>query len=251
MTGTNPIHTPATSSVADSTADIVMNDVSNSNLPSDELPFHLEDLTNIPSPPLLSKKDIEFIQASIQMTTRPSSHQGPPSNLGEAQHGKLKADQWRSAMEFDIPVALAKLWTQDQKASPELKQRRMEILELTVHLSCAIFWATSRRTSPRHVERYNFHMKSYLLGLRRLFPEHNLHPLNHLAMHLGLFIRLFGPVHGWWTYPFERLIGLLQKVQTNGKLGTCFVHLTSFLPSKPILSRRARRNYARVLLLLG
>ena len=24
-----------------------------------------------------------------------------------------------------------------------------------------------------------------------------------------------GPVHGWWTFPFERLIGMLQDVRAN------------------------------------
>ncbi|PIL27816.1 hypothetical protein GSI_10970 [Ganoderma sinense ZZ0214-1] len=28
---------------------------------------------------------------------------------------------------------------------------------------------------------------------------------------------LFGPVHGWWTFPFERFNGLLQRLNTNSK----------------------------------
>jgi hypothetical protein len=30
---------------------------------------------------------------------------------------------------------------------------------------------------------------------------------------------LFGPMHGWWMFVFERVIGMLQKTNTNDKLG--------------------------------
>jgi hypothetical protein len=29
----------------------------------------------------------------------------------------------------------------------------------------------------------------------------------------------YGPVHGWWMFPFERVIGALQKTNTNYKIG--------------------------------
>ena len=62
-------------------------------------------------------------------------------------------------------------------------------------------------------------MRAYLESLRDLFPEMKLRPNHHIALYLGEFLLRFGPVHGWWMFPFERLIGLLQKVNTNKKIG--------------------------------
>ena len=40
-----------------------------------------------------------------------------------------------------------------------------------------------------------------------------------MALHLRDYILLYGPVHSWWAYPFERMIGTLQRISTNYKEG--------------------------------
>jgi hypothetical protein len=40
-----------------------------------------------------------------------------------------------------------------------------------------------------------------------------------MALHLHEYLLLFGPVHAWWTFSFERMIGMLQQMQTNSKIG--------------------------------
>jgi hypothetical protein len=40
-----------------------------------------------------------------------------------------------------------------------------------------------------------------------------------MAMHLYEYLIRYGPVHAWWTFPFERVIGMLQRIPTNYKLG--------------------------------
>ena len=40
-----------------------------------------------------------------------------------------------------------------------------------------------------------------------------------VAFHIYDFILLFGPIMAWWTFPFERLIGALQKFNTNDHVG--------------------------------
>ncbi|KAE9391973.1 hypothetical protein BT96DRAFT_831255 [Gymnopus androsaceus JB14] len=40
-----------------------------------------------------------------------------------------------------------------------------------------------------------------------------------MASHIYDFLKLFGPVISWWCFPFERLIGALQKVNTNDHVG--------------------------------
>jgi hypothetical protein len=137
----------------------------------------------------------------------------------------LKADQWRSCMEFDIPVSLVQLWAE---AGISSEDRRQKLVESTMFLSTALRWATSHQTSQRHADEYMRNMRAYLKSLRDLFPEMKLRPNHHNALFLGELLLRFGPVHGWWMYPFERLIGLLQKVNTNKKMGRSIRSLTTF-----------------------
>ena len=76
--------------------------------------------------------------------------------------------------------------------------------------------------SRKHAELYLKNMCSYLSGLKELFPEYTLHPNHHMALHLFDYLLLYGPVHSWWTFPFERLIGILQHISTNYKIGRFF-----------------------------
>ncbi|EGO25774.1 hypothetical protein SERLADRAFT_408035 [Serpula lacrymans var. lacrymans S7.9] len=48
-----------------------------------------------------------------------------------------------------------------------------------------------------------------------------------IALHLVECMESFGPVHGWWSFPFERYIGVMQKTNTNNKLRD--MELTFFL----------------------
>ncbi|KAJ7202405.1 hypothetical protein GGX14DRAFT_370407 [Mycena pura] len=40
-----------------------------------------------------------------------------------------------------------------------------------------------------------------------------------MAFHIYDFLLLFGPIISWWTFPFERVIGFLQKINTNDHIG--------------------------------
>ncbi|KIK78950.1 hypothetical protein PAXRUDRAFT_162631, partial [Paxillus rubicundulus Ve08.2h10] len=42
----------------------------------------------------LSNQEINQIQAHLCTIKRPTWNQGPPINLGDAEHGKMKAEQW-------------------------------------------------------------------------------------------------------------------------------------------------------------
>ncbi|KAH9912870.1 uncharacterized protein B0H18DRAFT_960738 [Fomitopsis serialis] len=101
---------------------------------------------------LFTKDDLLRVQSEIACTMRPSHSTGPPARIGTKVHGKLKADQWKAGIDFELPVYLMK--------------------------HC-----------------------------------------HHNAMHIPEFLMHFGPMPGWWMFPFERVIGLLQQVNTNGKIG--------------------------------
>lgn len=170
--------------------------------------------------PMLHTEDLRQIQEDIANTSRPTWQASPPANFGSPAHGKLKADQWRTCIEFDLPVSLMNMWSTEVADVPEeIRLRRQRVLESTMLLSMAIRWATSHQTSARHVEAAQRYLGLYLKSLRDLCPNMDLHPVHHNALHLPEFLLRYGPIHGWWMFPFERLIGILQKVNNNYKIG--------------------------------
>ena len=86
-------------------------------------------------------------------------------------------------------------------------------------LAVALRWATSHRITAEHADRYRSHLLSYLHVIRQMCPAQDLRPNHHEAIHLADLLLHCGPVHGWWMFPFERVIGMLQHVNTNNKLG--------------------------------
>ena len=68
---------------------------------------------------LIGPSEIAAIQAAISSTCRPSWQQSPPKAFGTSQQGKLKADQWRTLLEFDLPVTLVELWVDSENLECE------------------------------------------------------------------------------------------------------------------------------------
>ena len=88
-----------------------------------------------------------------------------------------------------------------------------------MQLACAVRQATCYQICESHRTKYTAHMHSYLSDVLALKSGLSLVPNHHNALHLGAFFERFGPMHGWWMFPFERLIGVLQDVNTNYKQG--------------------------------
>lgn len=168
----------------------------------------------------ITAKDLRAIQHDIQTTVRPGWFEGPPPNFGTAGAGTIKADVWAHAIAWDVPVSLVKLWGQiEEHGNDPNDQLHRKLLEATMQLAMAIRWGTSQKTSAKHADEYQKYMHSYLQSLRDLFPEARLMPSHHNALHIGEFLLRYGPVWGWWMFAFERLIGSLEKINTNYKTG--------------------------------
>ncbi|KAG2073508.1 hypothetical protein BDR04DRAFT_1010610 [Suillus decipiens] len=163
----------------------------------------------------LTDEEINGIQAELKGIKRPSWHWGSPKNLGDAEHGKLKAEQWRLAIEFDLPVTLIKLWGVNSGG----EERKQKLAHSTMLLTMAIRWGMLHVTSTHHTQQYRKYMKAYLECIRDVFPGHSFCPNHHACLHIDEFLLRYGPMHGWWMFPFERIIGGLQKTITNHKIG--------------------------------
>ncbi|THH06094.1 hypothetical protein EW146_g9718 [Bondarzewia mesenterica] len=154
-----------------------------------------------------------------ELVEEQNTHCSPPPNLGSSSHGKLKADQWRSCIEFDLPVSLVRRAINQIGKNMAQDSRRRALVHSIMLLAIALRWATSHRTSGNHAQQYTKTVDAYLRTLAKLLPHLNRRPNHHNALHLGKYLLLFSPVHSWWMFPFERVIGMLQQMNTNSKIG--------------------------------
>lgn len=163
----------------------------------------------------ITPEEKEALWADLAAMVKPSWMTSVPAHFGgESSDGKLKADQWRTLGTVYMPITLIRLWAASEEGS-----RRRELLSLTMDLVSAIILAASRTTSPVNAYYCAKFLASYRTRLSHLFPNYKCHPNHHMVLHIPEFLTLYGPIHGWWTFPLERLIGKLQRVPTNYKPG--------------------------------
>lgn len=168
--------------------------------------------------PVLSSDERECIRQWIRITNRPPNSRGPPPNLGENSHGKLKADTLRTLFEFDLPVALAQLWANEPRDTPQSEQR-YQLWRSTMMLATAVGIGEQDEITEEDTVEYTRWMTLYVKSLRSLFPGRDIRPSHRTALLLGRMLILHGPVKGWWAFVFERMNGILQRINTTGTIG--------------------------------
>jgi hypothetical protein len=170
----------------------------------------------MPAPKILaiSAEELEMLRSGAQLVERPAYYTAPPLKVGAMSEGRLKADELWSAVEFDYTIGYARLLC---AVLQEADVDRMLSLHATLHLSCVIRFATLEVTSKWHTESYLRHMKTYLELLKDL--RQPFVPNHHFSLHIPEMLMHFGPMRGWWMFPFERLIYSLQKVRKNNHDG--------------------------------
>ena len=204
---------------------LLFSQVSLTDTPSTLANSSVPQIATLPKNPI-SKETLIQIREDISSTKRPNWQANLPAQLGSPEHGKLKADQWRTALEFDIPASLIRINSNRRPSrSIDVDARFQQLVDLTLDLSAAISWGLSRRTSSHHADRYMFYMKRYLSGVQKLFPGYNLKPNHHYALHIPEILLSFGPIYGTWSFSIERLIGRLHKLNSNFKIGKIFCEL--------------------------
>ncbi|KAI9057615.1 hypothetical protein FKP32DRAFT_1583308 [Trametes sanguinea] len=158
---------------------------------------------------ILTPEIIGVLRDDMKSTYLPSWMERPPTNFGSPAHGKLKADHWRTVCTVSMVITLVRIWSAAAATTGDHK-----VLENFIHLVVAVDFATRRSMDPERARLFDYHMAEYLRTLRELF-DHNLVPNHHLLLHLTAVLLLFGPVRGWWGYPFERFNGIIQRLNTN------------------------------------
>jgi hypothetical protein len=163
---------------------------------------------------------LEQLHEVIRTAVTPSWVGSIPANFGAAAAGTPKADEWRNIFTIYLPLALIVMTI--RRDVPGL----MDAVNNTMDLVCALLAGYKQWTSDPLANGYLSSICHYIDGLNRLHPNVQLHSIHHMAFHIYNFLCLFGPVHSWWCFPFERLIGKLQRTTHNhwfGKLeGTIY-----------------------------
>lgn len=118
-------------------------------------------------------------------------------------------------------MALISVWGEGTPHASEYEAARLlQVLKHTMLLVSAVLLACKRTTSESRSSDFLDQMSLYLSDLQIVHTDANYRPYHHLSMHLPHFFYLFGPARCFWTYPFERLIGRIQRLLSNHKLGT-------------------------------
>jgi len=165
----------------------------------------------------LGNQEIKEIQRDIAQIIIPSWISKPPPNFGSPSHGKLKADTWQTICTICFPITLIKVWGAPQSGALENHQ---QLLDNFMNLVQAVVLATSHAISREQAEECLTLMQHYQEGILELFPgKHHEKPNLHAALNLPELLLKCSPVHAWWAYAFEQLIGNLQQTNTNQKIG--------------------------------
>ena len=191
---------------------------------------------------------VHQIQDVIKSMVVPSWVSSVPAHFGESVTGTLKADEWRTLATIYLPIALMICWGRVAPGSgAAMSQHLQGVLDHTMLLVSAIHLA-SRRTTTRTVARkYKQYMTQYMRDLETIHPHARYTPNLHASVHIADFIEQFGPVHSWWTFPFERLIGQLQNIQTNHKFGMYTDSLAVMILTLP----RTNRSHCNQIIFQG
>ncbi|KAF8220661.1 hypothetical protein L208DRAFT_1332587 [Tricholoma matsutake] len=176
----------------------------------------------------VTPETIQHIQHVIKETTMPSWINSVPINYGEVNAGMIKADEWHILSTIYLPIALVRLWGDENGSMPTKGSHFFNILDHTMALFQVVTIVCQYTMNIDHATKYRNLMKQWVDGLHLLHPhtkKQKLRPNVHASLHLYDFLLLFGPVILWWCFPFERLIGTLQKIKTNhyvgGKSSSC------------------------------
>jgi hypothetical protein len=171
---------------------------------------------------LCTLETIAYIQSVIRNTVTPSWINSVPHNYGEASAGSIKADEWRILATVYLPVALVTLWGDANGSPPAKTDYHLRALNHTMALFQAVDLVCRSAVNKERISKYLTFMKIWVSGLHDIYPHtltHKPRPNIHAALHVSDFLSLYGPVMSWWCFPFERLIGVLQKIKSNSIVG--------------------------------
>jgi hypothetical protein len=164
---------------------------------------------------IFSAAQLGLIRDCIGDVVVPTWLARPPRNLGNASHGKLKADTWFVLFTVHLLIALPEMWGRSKDIRHRLFLGNFLLLVVCTNIVCSF------STSNEDADQYTANYVKYRQTLRHLFPNMTSVPNHHYAMHNGPQLKFWGPLMGVSEFPYERHNGTFQKVPKNNHMGVC------------------------------
>ncbi|KAF8223670.1 hypothetical protein L208DRAFT_1426005 [Tricholoma matsutake] len=146
-----------------------------------------------------------------------------PKNLSKNQSLK-KADEWCHLLTV-TPVILWWAWQDENDDTPPSEpvippnakdppthSRNYWATYMATLKMCAAISMACGQVGQDFLDQYCLALKQ--LGIHMTINHH-------LSPHYLKFIKLFGPVYGWWLFAYKRFNSMLEKVKLNGHNGGC------------------------------
>ncbi|KAJ6497971.1 hypothetical protein C8R47DRAFT_972276, partial [Mycena vitilis] len=156
-------------------------------------------------------EELEMIRECIKNVQLPTWVGRPPTNLGEASHGKLKAQELLILFTVIFPLIIPELWWNQGDVATRLLDNFYSLVACTNIIS-------SYSASNAEADRYMAHLVNYRTLLRQLFSQFNSMPNHHFAMHNKDLLKFWGPLAVLSEFPGERMNGEFGKVATNKRI---------------------------------
>ena len=150
-----------------------------------------------------------------------------PKAFGTSQHGKLSADQWRTVSTINLPITLIRTWgLDDDDLHKEMLRNFLDLVEAVEILGLL-------EIDETRIQEADVLIKKYIDDAKELYRNAKIQPNHHIFLHLSVFLLLFGPVHSWRSFAFERFNFMLQSINTNLNFGAIYptIHLHIFVLS--------------------
>ncbi|KAF8164936.1 hypothetical protein B0H34DRAFT_647608, partial [Crassisporium funariophilum] len=155
--------------------------------------------------------ELEAIRACIRDVYLPTWVQRPPSNLGEAKHGKLKAHELLVLFSVIFPLVIPQLWWDGD-------DHKGHLLQSFCHLVSSTNIIAAYSVTNAEADAYMDHYVKYRTSMKELYPAFGSRPNHHFAMHNGALLKFWGPLSLLSEFPGERMNGDLGKINTNRRL---------------------------------
>ncbi|KAJ2921684.1 hypothetical protein H1R20_g15414, partial [Candolleomyces eurysporus] len=194
---------------------LLMTELRSNETASKSLLDHFTNDTDTPRPDgnaFLGCDVMESIYEDMARTRLPSWVTPAPRDWGTVRRGKLSADSWRIICCIHLPITLIRLFGASDG-------RPRALLDNFMDLVTAVRIATMRLSSMAHAEMYKACILKYTKGTLELFPDYNVLPSHHAALHIGDMLIRFGPKHAHDSPHYERYINFFHHMNTNNHIG--------------------------------
>lgn len=152
---------------------------------------------------IIGSHNLSAIQQTVEKIITPHSVGRVSMKIGSTFSG-LSADQWKNWIVLFSAIAL--------KGNIPVNHYQCWLLYIR---ACTLL--CSRTLTAEQIESADSYLHLFCRQFQAIFGPQYCTPNLHLHLHLKECLQDYGPVYGFWCFPFERYDGILGSFHTNQK----------------------------------